>query len=118
MSGYSHTITQGDTLTPLTVELQQKDSTGELTAVDLTGRTVKFKMVNDIGTSVVTETTTGVTTTSASDGQVQIDFQSAWVATAGQYWGWVVVYSGSEKDTFPHDGRGLSIVIVPSEPPA
>lgn len=118
MSGYSHTITQGDTLTPLTVQLKQKDEDGELTAVDLTGRTVKFKMVDNVGTSVVAETTTGTSVTSASTGEVQIDFQTSWVANAGQYWGWVVTYSGLERDTFPHDGRGLSIVIVPSEPPA
>lgn len=106
--------TAHDTLTPISAQLQQKDSTGTLTNVDLTGMTVKFKMVNSTGGAVVAETATGVTVTSAANGRVQFDFSAAHVTRPGTYWGWFVVYSGSESTTFPQ-GRGLKIVIHEDE---
>ena len=115
MSITVHRITVGDTLSPLAVNLQQKDSTGTLADVDLTGKTVKVKGVKDNGDSWIAETITGVTVADADDGLVQYDFQTADVATAGLFWLWFVVYSGSEKDTFPADGRGLGVDITPSE---
>lgn len=110
-----HRITVGDTLTPLYVVLQQADEDGVLTAVNLTGKTVKFRLVDNRGTVKTAETTTGVTVTSAADGEVSYDFQTADVDTAGLYWGWFTVYSGSERDTFPAD-RGLCIDIAVAEP--
>ena len=107
-----HTITVGDTLTPLGVQLLQRDTSGALSAVDLAGKTVKFFMVDEDGTDVVTETETGVTVTGESDGQVQYDFQAADVDTAGTFYGWFRVYSGAEYDTYPTGGRKLCILIV------
>lgn len=44
-------------------------------------------------------------------GRVTIDLQTADVATAGTFWLWVRVYSGSEFDTFPMDGRKLQVEV-------
>ena len=106
-----HHITVGDTLTPLGAQLKQKSTSGTYQAVDLTGLIVKFSMVAEDGTSVVDETTTGVTIEDADDGKVSYDFQAADVTTAGTYYGWFHVYSGSERDTYPVDGRKFRIEI-------
>jgi len=109
-------ITANDTLTPLCAQLKQKDADGDLAVVDLTGMTVKFKMIKDdaSGTVVISETASGVTIVSAEDGKVRFDFSAAQVATSGLYWGWFVVYSSSKAATFPQ-GRGLLILIHEDE---
>lgn len=112
MATEKHTIAVGDTLTPLAVQLKQKDVNGSLAAVNLTGLTVKFSMANSAGTAVVSEVTTGVTVTEASTGKVQYDFQASDVASAGTFYGWFSVYSGSEKDTYPAGSKKLIIEIV------
>lgn len=101
------TISVGDTRTPLARTLIQGAN-----AVDLTGLTVKFQMVDSSGTVVIAETATNVTVVSAANGQVQFAFTSGQVATAGTYYGWFTVYNGSAKDHFPNDGRSLIIEIV------
>lgn len=108
-----HRLGIGDTLTPLGAQFKQESATvpGVLTVVDLSGLTVKFTMVNEAGTVIVNEATTGVTVTDATNGKVQYDFQTADVATAGTYYGWFTVYSGTEHDTYPVGGRKLVIVI-------
>ena len=111
MSTEVHRISVGDTLTPLGCQLKQKDDNGSLSAVVLTGLTVKFTLVNSAGTVVVNEATTGVTVTDAATGKVSYDFQAADVITAGTFYGWFSVYSGSEKDTYPAGGRKLVIEI-------
>jgi hypothetical protein len=111
MATEKHRIGIGDTLTPLGVQLKQLSTSGVLTAVDLSGLTVKITLVNEAGTVVVNEGTTGVTVTDATNGKVQYDFQTADVATAGTYYGWFTVYSGTEKDTYPVGGRKLVIEI-------
>ena len=111
MATETHKIAVGDTLTPLAVQLKQKDTNGALAAVNLTGLTVKFTLVNAAGTVIVNEATTGVSVTGASTGLVQYDFQAADVVAAGTYYGWFTVYSGSEKDTYPVGGRKLVIEI-------
>lgn len=111
----THTITENDTLSPLAVTLTQVNELGVPTAVSLSGKTVKFKMVGRDGTVKLAETDTGITVTSAVDGKVQYDFSSAAVDTPGMYYGWFVVYDGSETDTFPANGRTLAIHIVPDE---
>lgn len=112
MAAEVHKISVGDTLTPLAVQLKQKDSNGALAAVNLTGLTVKFTMVNSAGTVIVNEATTGVTVTTAASGLVQYDFQAADVVTSGTFYGWFTVYSGTEKDTYPAGGRKLTIEIA------
>lgn len=103
-----HVIRVGDTLTPLAVELKRPSGA----PVDLTGLTIKFKLLNSAGTAVVAETTSNVTVTAATLGRVQYDFQSADVATAGTYYAYFTVYSGSERDTFPVDSRRLVVEIT------
>jgi hypothetical protein len=110
MPRHIHHRSVGDTLTPLGVTLSLN---GE--AVNLTGRIVKFKMVANDGTVTVAETTTGITVTGATTGEVQYDFQAADVDTAGTFFAWFTVYSGSEKDTYPADGRELQIEIHATE---
>jgi len=110
-----HELSVGDTLTPMGATLQQKNASGVLAAVDLTGLTVKFQMVDSAGTVKVAETTTGVTVTDAAAGKVQYDFQSADVDTEGTFYGWFTVYSGSERDTYPIGGRELVIVITAAD---
>ena len=100
-----------DTRTVLPVALVQPNSSGTDTAVDLTGLTVKFKLVDPNGVAVVAETETGVTVTAAASGYVQYDFSSAGVTTAGTYYGYFVVYDGSESDHFPVMARDLVVII-------
>lgn len=106
-----HELTVNDTLRPLGCQLQYEDSTGAIVNVNLTGLTVKFKMVADNGTVKVAET--AATVIDPLTGQVQYDFQSADVNTAGIFWGWFIVFGGVgglERDTYPV-GRKLCIVI-------
>lgn len=93
------------------MQLKQKNESGVDTNVDLTGKTVKFKMYDSAGTVVVSETTTGVTVSEAATGKVDYDFQSANVATPGAYYGYFVVYDGSETDHFPVKSKDLIIEI-------
>jgi hypothetical protein len=96
----------------LPVALVQPNTSGVLTAVDLTGLTVQFKMLNAAtGTTEIALTSTGVTVTTAATGQVQYDFSGAGVDTAGVYWGTFVVTQGSETDSFPVIQKDLKIII-------
>ena len=104
--------TKGNTLTPLGAQLKAKDTTGKYVPVDLTGLTVKFHMVNDAGVDVVAETTVGVTVLDAEEGEVAFDFSAEHVATTGTHWAWFNVYSGTELDTYPMNGRTFQIEIT------
>jgi hypothetical protein len=109
----THTITSGDFLSPLYAQLKKKNASGVLTAVDLDGLTVKFKLVSSSGTEAIAETDTGVTVSESVSGKVQYDFSAS--LDAGIYYGWFIVYDGAERDTYPATGRKLRIVIVESE---
>ena len=111
MATEKHALAVGDTLTPLGCQLKQLGTTGTLAAVNLTGLTVKFTLVDSTGTVIVNEATTGVTVTDAANGKVQYDFQTGDVDTAGTYYAWFTVYSGTEHDTYPVGGRKLVIEI-------
>ena len=100
-----------DTRTVLPFTLQQKNAAGTLTAVDLTGMTVEFKMVDQFGVEVIAQTNTGITVTTEASGEGQYDFSSAGVDEAGTYYGYVVVTDSGEPDHFPAEARGLVIVI-------
>ena len=111
MASSCHKLGVGDTLTPMGRQLKQRDASGVLAVVNLAGLTVKFSMVNEAGLKICNEVTTGVTVTDAANGKVQYDFQTADVATAGTYYAWFTVYSGTEHDTYPIGGRKLVIQI-------
>ena len=112
MTQQTHRRRVGDTRTVLPVALVQPNTAGVLTAVDLTGLTVAFKMLNAAtGATEIALTSTGVTVTTAATGQVQYDFSAAGVDTAGVYWGTFVVTQSTETDSFPVIQKGLKIVI-------
>lgn len=100
-----------DTRTVLSAALKQDNPSGVESVVVLTGKTVKFKMVDAAGAVVIAETDTGVTVESGVDGTVYYDFSAASVDTAGTYYGYFVVYDGTKADHFPVQGRGLKIRI-------
>lgn len=101
----------GDTVTALAVQLKQKNEAGVLSVVDVTGKTVKFKMVDQTGTVVIAETDTGVSTEDAINGKVSYAFSAAGVAAAGTYYGYFTVYSSAVFDTFPAIRQDLVIVL-------
>ena len=112
MTQQIHRRRVGDTRTVLPVALVQPNASGVLTAVDLTGLSVQFKMVNAAtGATEIALTSTGVTVTTAATGQLQYDFSAAGVDTAGVYWGTFVVTQSSETDSFPVIQKDLKIVI-------
>jgi len=112
MTQQTHRRRVGDTRTVLPVALVQPNTSGVLTAVDLTGLTVAFKMLNAAtGATEIALTSTGVTVTTAASGQVQYDFSGAGVDTAGVYWGTFVVTQSTETDSFPVRMQDLRILI-------
>ena len=112
MTQQIHRRRVGDTRTVLPVTLQQPDSAGVLQAVNLTGLTLQFKMVNAAtGATKIALTGTGVTVTTAASGQAQYDFSAAGVDAAGVYWGTFVVTQSSETDSFPVRTQDLKICI-------
>ena len=110
-----HTITVGDTLTPLACQLKQRDADGSLCDVQLTGLVVKFSMVAADGSVKVAETTEGVVVIDQDHGEVRYDFHSSHVDTEGTFYGWFHVYDGLERDTYPAGGRKLQIDIIAAE---
>lgn len=111
MAEQTHKRHINDTRTVLPVTLQQPNSSGVNTAVNLTGLTVKFKMVDKYGVDVVSETTTGVTVTTAASGECEYDWSSAGVDTAGKYYAYFTVTDSGESDHFPVESRDLIIQI-------
>lgn len=112
MTQQTHRRHVSDTRTVLPVTLKQPDSSGTLTAVNLTGLTVKFKMINTAdGTTEIAETNTGVTVVTAGSGTVNYDFSSGGVDTAGIYRAFFVVYDATETDHFPVAGNDLLVYI-------
>lgn len=98
----------GDTVVAIAVALKRPDGS----AVNLAGKTVKFKMLNPDGTAKVSETADHVTVTDEAAGECQYDPQSADVSAVGIFYAYFVVYTGSLKDTFPALTGDLRIVIV------
>jgi len=102
----------GDLTTVLPVTIAEPNSSGIVTPRDLTGLTVKFKMVNAAdGTTKIAETETGVTIVTAASGTVNYDFSAGGVNEAGAFYATFVVYSGSEPQSYPVATRGLKILI-------
>lgn len=100
-----------DERTALSVTLQQPNESGVDTAIDLTGLTVEFKMVNSAGVDVIAQTETGVSVVDAAAGEVDYSFPTAGMATAGLYYGYFIVTSSSKTDHFPVTAKELRISI-------
>ena len=112
MTQQTHRRRVGDLRTVLPVTLKQPDSTGDLQVVDLTGKTVTFKMLNAAdGTTKISATSTGVTVVTAASGTVNFDFSSGGVDEAGVFWGTFIVTESGDTDSFPVMQQGLKIVI-------
>lgn len=103
----------GDTAKVLSVEIMNANSSGVIEAVNLTGKTVKFRMVNS-ATGVEKVAETAATVTVAASGYAQYDFQAADVDTAGVFDAWFIVYASGETDTFPVATHGLQVHISSS----
>ncbi len=90
----------GDTVKVLEAYLKYRDSAGDATAYDLSGKTVTFSMINKAtGTAKVTDQAAVIVT--AASGLVRYDFQSADVDTAGVFLGFFTVTDSGETDTYP-----------------
>lgn len=112
MTQQVHRRRVGDLRTVLPVTLKQPDSNGDLQVVDLTGRSVAFKMVNAAtGATKIAATSTGVTVVTAASGTVNYDFSSGGVDTAGKFWGTFIVTESTETDSFPVQTQDLVILI-------
>jgi hypothetical protein len=112
MTQVIHQRRVGDTRTTLSVTLQQPDSTGTLQAVNLSGLTVEFSMVNAAtGAVKIAKTATGITVVSAAAGTVNYDFSEAGVDTAGIFWGTFTVTQSGETDAFPVKSQDLKILF-------
>lgn len=112
MTQVTHRRRTGDRRTVLPVTLKQPDEAGTLQAVNLTGLSVEFAMVNAAtGAVKIAQTSTGVTVVTAASGTVNYDFSAAGVDTAGVYWGTFVVIQSGEEDSFPVMQQGLKILI-------
>lgn len=97
---------KGDTYPALTATLT--DSVGA--AVDLTGATVTFRMVDSAGTVVVAAG--AVSITNAAAGEVSYSWQAGDVDTVGEFRGeFNAVLFGGAKAHFPNDGY-LDIRII------
>jgi hypothetical protein len=96
----------------LPVTLQQPDSSGALSAINLTGLTVSFKMVNAAdGVMKIAATSTGVTVVSAAAGTVNYDFSAEGVDEAGVFWGTFLVTESGQTDAVPVRQKDLKIII-------
>ena len=112
MTAQIHRRRVGDLRTVLPVTLQQPNSAGVLTVIDLTGLTVTFKMINAAdGTTKIAATATGVSVVSAAAGTVNYDFSSGGVDAAGVYWGTFLVTESGQTDAVPVRHKDLKIII-------
>jgi hypothetical protein len=108
----THDLYYGDSLTPLGLRFKRRDTNGDLTNVDLSGKTVKVLICDNSGNVVVAETTSGVTVTDATAGEVSYDFPSGASALGGgTYWLYARVYSGTERDTYPVAAKQMQIKV-------
>ena len=90
----------GDTATTYSAILQAKNTSGIMTAKDVTGLAVTFSMVN-AATGAVKVNNAAATIITAASGIVSYDFQPADVDTPGVYWGSFTVTQSGETNTYP-----------------
>ena len=104
-----HTRHKGDTVKVLSATLEQADENGVFQPVDLSGLTVKFKMIADADDSVKVALT-NATVTDALAGKCHYDFQAVDVDTKGTFWAYFVVEESSETTHYPVT-RELKVII-------
>lgn len=96
----------GDGRTPFKATLLQGGS-----PVNLSGLTVKFKLITADGSVLLAETVTGVTVLVAADGTVQYDFSTLAPHTESELYGYFIVINGIKTDHFPVKHRELRFRI-------
>lgn len=108
-------IHYGDSRTLISFYLKQENTSGVLTAVDLTNAVagdIKFKLFNAAtGENTIPLTATGVTFSANTSGLVHYDFATGNTIAAGKYHGFFRFVQGSEPDTFPLKPGDLVINI-------
>jgi hypothetical protein len=104
-------IQVGDRLTAIAVTIKQPNASGVDTIVDLTSKTVEFRLVDEYGADVVAQTTTGVTVDAGTGGTCSYAPSAAAVANAGRFYAYFVVTSGGLEQTFPVEPRDLVLCI-------
>jgi len=98
-----------DTATVIPAVLSKKNSAGVDTVTNLTGKTVTFKLVDEYGTEVLAATS--ATVTDATAGEVEYDFSSEDVDTAGTFYGYFIVDESGEDDHYPAVRGDLVVTI-------
>jgi len=97
----------GDTLIPLKVQLLRPNDS---TVVDLTGLTVDFIMFDTDGVEKVSQTPADILDN--ANGQVQYDFDSYDVDTAGDFYAYFIVVGSGEEEHFPVIPKTLIVRIT------
>lgn len=99
----------GDTSPPLGFNLQRPNGA----AVDYTGKTAKFKLVNNAGADVIALTADGVTEVDAENGQVDYDVPAGAIAAAGVYYPYIVLEGADAEDveTFPAKSKAVLLNV-------
>tara|TARA_R110000751_G_scaffold299171_1_gene409699 strand:+ start:392 stop:739 length:348 start_codon:yes stop_codon:yes gene_type:complete len=105
-------IQVGDRLTAIAVTIKQPNASGVDTVVDLTGKTVEFRLVDQSGTDIVAQTSTGVTVDVGIAGTCEYAPTAAAVANAGRFYAYFVITSGGLENTFPVESRDLVVCIA------
>ena len=112
MTAQVHRRRVGDIRTVLSVTLQQPNESGVAAAINHSGKTIQFKMVNAATNAVkIAATGTGLTVVAAANGTVNYAFSSGGVDAAGVYWGSFIVTESGNTDHVPVKQSDLKIVI-------
>ena len=112
MAQVTHYRRQGDGRTLLSATLMQDTAAGVSTAINVSGMIIKFVLYK-AGAAVVDLTTSGVSVSDATAGEVEWDFSSSADALAaeGLHHGYFVVVESGETDYFPVRKNELAIYI-------
>lgn len=98
MADIIHKYTVGDRSKNPAVIFQ--DTAG--VAIDITGKTIRFRMVN-ANTQEVKVSDAVATITDAAAGKARYDWLAADVDTAGVYWAWWIIDDSGSEEHFPPD---------------
>lgn len=104
-------ITKGDRLRGPSATLRDADTKA---AIDLTGDTVAFRMVDKSNTATVVVNSAAANLDDAANGQVSYDFLAADVDTAGTFAAWWIRTSGGKTEHFPSGDDFITVVIAES----
>jgi len=114
MAKVTQTFTLGDTLSIPNAVLKEKNSEGNEVAIDLTGKTVSFRMVMAKTPNTVILEGATADIDDATNGKVSYQWQPADVDTAGTYICWFILTDGGATEHFPSD-YSYSVIIHPRD---